>query len=188
MSLAAMRYKSFVWPHNPQVYSIEFQRKMAVNKVPFGRFYLQDLGMTRRVMRGTGEFVGAGAYERMKELGSLFYENTPGVLFHPVWQTTSAYFVGLSVEQEPREDYVRYSFEFWECFADYQETGTLVTREETAGQGTAAGQARYHTVVRGDTLWALAGQYGVSLEELIALNPQIGNPNRIYPGQKVRVA
>ena len=69
MSLAAMRYKSFVWPHNPQVYSIEFQRKMAVNKVPFGRFYLQDLGMTRRVMRGTGEFVGAGAYERMKELG-----------------------------------------------------------------------------------------------------------------------
>ena len=52
MRLAPMRYKTFVWPHNPRVYSIEYKRKMAVNKVPFGRYYLQDLGITRRVMRG----------------------------------------------------------------------------------------------------------------------------------------
>ena len=31
------------------------------------------------------------------------------------WQTASAYFVELRLEQEPRPDYVRYSFAFWEA-------------------------------------------------------------------------
>ena len=33
---------------------------------------------------------------------------------HPLWQTANAYFVSLRLEQEPRPDYVRYSFAFWE--------------------------------------------------------------------------
>jgi spore coat assembly protein SafA len=43
-------------------------------------------------------------------------------------------------------------------------------------------------VVRGDTLWALARRYGVALERIIALNPDIRNPNLIYPGQRVRIS
>ena len=61
--LTPMRYKDFVWPHNPAVYSITYERQVAVHKVPFGRYCLQDLGLTRRVMRGQGEFVGQGAYD-----------------------------------------------------------------------------------------------------------------------------
>ena len=37
------------------------------------------------------------------------------------------------------------------------------------------------------TAAAIAGKYGVSLTELINLNPQIKNPNRILVGEKVRV-
>ena len=40
-------------------------------------------------------------------------------------------------------------------------------------------------MVQGDTLWGIAGRYGVTLSALIAANPQIKNPNLIYPGQKV---
>ena len=40
MRLSAMRYKTFVWPHNPRTYAIEYQRTMAVNKVPYGRYQL----------------------------------------------------------------------------------------------------------------------------------------------------
>ena len=29
MTLTPMRFKSFVWPHNPRVYSIDYERKMA---------------------------------------------------------------------------------------------------------------------------------------------------------------
>jgi hypothetical protein len=193
MNLTPMRYKTFVWPHNPKVYEIEYKRKMAVNKVPFGRYYLQDLGITRRVMKGEGEFVGEGAYDQFKELAALFYENSPGVLIHPLWQTANAYFVGLSLAQEPRADYVKYSFEFWECYDLYATEGTTVTVSGTsasAGTSTAQsedGSAVWHTVVKGETLWGLSQQYGTTVSALLALNPDISNPNRIYVGQKVKV-
>ena len=52
MNLSPMRFKSFIWPHNPKTYTITFERQMAVHKIPFGRHYLQSLGQTRRVLRG----------------------------------------------------------------------------------------------------------------------------------------
>ena len=64
--------------------------------------------------------------------------------------------------------------------------GSAGQEEPGAAQGT--GQAVYHRVARGETLWALAGRYGVSLAELVALNPQIKNPNLIRVGEEVRVA
>lgn len=47
--------------------------------------------------------------------------------------------------------------------------------------------AASHTVQRGDTLSGIAQQYGVSLQSLISANPQISNPNLIYPGQTVQI-
>ena len=40
---------------------------------------------------------------------------------------------------------------------------------------------------KGDTLWGIARRYGVELAALIRANPQIKNPNLIYPGGTVRV-
>ena len=40
-----------------------------------------------------------------------------------------------------------------------------------------------HTVVPGDTMWKLAVQYQVGTSEIIQANPQVSNPDRIYPGQ-----
>ena len=68
MNLSPMRFKNFVWPHNPRTYTITFEREMALHKIPFGRHYLQSLGQTRRVLRGEGEFAGAGAYETFQQL------------------------------------------------------------------------------------------------------------------------
>ena len=191
-----MTFKTFVWPHNPRVYTITYERKMAVYKVPFGRHFLQSLGQTRRVFKGEGEFVGEGAYDKFKELATVFYEETPGVLVHPIWVATTAWFVGLEVEQEPRSDYVRYSFEFWEVDPSVSsqmerqvaENSGGDSQSGTIGGGTAGtGQEQHHTVVQGDTLWAIANTYGVSLESLLAWNSQIRNPNLITIGQKVQV-
>ncbi len=44
-----------------------------------------------------------------------------------------------------------------------------------------------HTVVRGDTMWKIASTYQVGTGELIAANPQIADPNLIYPGQVLTV-
>ncbi len=40
-----------------------------------------------------------------------------------------------------------------------------------------------HKVVSGDTMWKLAVQYQVGTSEIIQANPQVTNPDLIYPGQ-----
>ncbi len=40
-----------------------------------------------------------------------------------------------------------------------------------------------YTVQRGDTLFLLAQRFGVSLSALIQANPQLADPNLIFPGQ-----
>lgn len=188
MILSPMRFKSFVWPHNPRVYSITYERKLAVQKIPFGKYHLQGLGQTRRVLRGEGEFAGERAYDTFKSLASVFYEESPGVLFHPVWMTTTAWFAGLELRQAPRRDYVAYSFEFWEVVDGAGDTKLTALPEREAGEGGAAESGgRWHTVERGDTLWELARRYGVELSQVVRLNPSIRNPNLIYIGQKVRL-
>ena len=190
--LSPMRYKNYIWPHNPRVYSIDYGKTLVAHKIPYGLYRLQNLGRTNRIMAGEGEFVGENAYSQFGMLANVFYEDTPGLLVHPLWQVSNAYFVSLRLEQEPRPDYVRYSFVFWE---DYSQTGDLVLRvtgstggTEGGTQSTAASSApQYHRVVKGDTLWALAKTYGLTLSELIALNPQIKNPNLVYVGDEVRV-
>ncbi len=44
-----------------------------------------------------------------------------------------------------------------------------------------------YTVQPGDSMWSIANKFGVSLDALIAANPQIPNPSLIFPGQIVCV-
>lgn len=44
---------------------------------------------------------------------------------------------------------------------------------------------RSHIVARGDTLSAIARSAGLSLAEVIAANPQVRNPDRIFPGDRI---
>lgn len=191
MELTPMRYKDYAWPHNPETYSIAWRRKMAVHKVPFGQTYLQDLGMAYRVMRGEGVFAGTGAYGQFRELAAVFDQNGPGLLVHPVWQTASAYFVALELAEEPLPDYVRYSFEFWEDSGGTAGRLTAVAAESgeagTSPDTASTAEQTVYTVKRGDTLWAIARRYNVALTALIRANPQIKNPNLIYPGDRVKM-
>ena len=185
MNLAPMRYKDYVWPHNPETYTIRFQRRVAVAKVPFGRYGMQDLGLSYRVMEGEGVFAGKGAYDEFKKLASVFYQGGAGLLIHPVWQASQAYFVSLELAQQPLENYVRYRFAFWETSPL---DASLIRVDEAGGSGRSAkgttGGA-VHTVHRGDTLWGIANARGVTLAALLKANPQIRNPNLIAVGERV---
>ena len=46
-----------------------------------------------------------------------------------------------------------------------------------------AAAATNHTVAAGDSMWKIAVKYQVGLSEIKAANPQISNPDLIYPGQ-----
>lgn len=194
MRLTPMRYKNFTWPHNPEIYSVEYRRQVAAHKVPFGRCVLQDLGCTYRVLRGEGVFAGENAYRQFRELAEVFQEGGPGLLVHPVWQSERVYFVELRVEERPLPDYVRYSFTFWEDWSGYSggltESNDGGTASWTGGwteADTEEAAGTLYTVRKGDALWGIAKQYDVTLASLIAANPQIKNPNLIYPGDRVRL-
>ncbi len=52
---------------------------------------------------------------------------------------------------------------------------------------TTSASALSHTVVRGDTMWKLAVKYQVGTSEIISANPQVQNPDLIYPGQVLTI-
>lgn len=192
MLLTPMRFKNFTWPHNPEMYTVEHRRRIAVHEVPFGGCVMQELGGAYRILKGEGVFAGRDAYERFKELTEVFREEGPGLLVHPVWRTERAYFTSLEAVEEPRPDFVRYRFEFWEDWNGYDSGLKTVAADSGGGTGgpragSSAQSAKTHTVRKGDTLWGIARQYGVELTALIRANPQIKNANLIYPGEAVSV-
>ncbi len=44
-----------------------------------------------------------------------------------------------------------------------------------------------HVVSEGETLWLIAGWYKVSLKSLELANPQIDNPELIYPHERINI-
>ena len=47
--------------------------------------------------------------------------------------------------------------------------------------------ATTHTVVEGDSMWKIAVKYEMGLSEIREANPQISNPNLIYPGDILNI-
>lgn len=173
MELSAMRYKNYVWPHNPRVYEMSFRSRISEHGYPGGTYALQYMGRGCRVFRGEGEFCGEGAYDEFTKLANTFYDPAPGLLIHPLWQPTMVYLVSLRCRETPKADFVSYAFEFWECPPDEQPEIT-----SSAAVYTAAG---------GETLSRIAAVYGESTESLIAANPDLRNPSRIEAGTKITI-
>lgn len=44
-----------------------------------------------------------------------------------------------------------------------------------------------HTVASGESMWKIAVKYQVGLSELVNANPNISDPELIYPGQKITI-
>lgn len=187
--LAPLKYKTYTWPHNPETYRISFEKDVAVYSYPYSNISeLDDLGKKPREVNGTGEFAGEGAYEEFKKLASIFYDRGPGTLIHPIWQIQSAIFTKLELEQEPTPDYVKYSFSFMEGPSEEMLSmiGKQIKAKPNAEKKSNVSPKNY-TVKKGDTMWAIAKRNNMSLKELVNKNPQIKNPNLIYPGNKINL-
>ncbi len=62
---------------------------------------------------------------------------------------------------------------------------SIVTVAAALMMGVSA--ATSHTVVSGDSMWKIAVKYQIGLSEIKAANPQIANPDLIYPGQILNI-
>lgn len=62
----------------------------------------------------------------------------------------------------------------------------LVGVAATTGSAAAhPGAQNYHTVQQGETLASIAQMYGVTVANIMQVNPQIHNPNVIYAGMTI---
>jgi len=166
------------------------EKKMALAKIPYGAALAENLGASVKVFRGEGEFAGEGAYAEFLKLAELFEEDTPGILIHPLFTLPSAYFVSLTLLQKPLPNFVAYSFEFWDSSAlSAAGGGALSSRGENPVTVVQRAETTpvYRTVRQGETLWSISALTGVSPEEIVALNPQIKNPNLIPAGTRLRI-
>lgn len=192
MDLAPLKYKNYTWPHNPRTYIMDYEKNIATHEYPYSNLNdVEDTGTKPRTVQGEGEFVGEGAYEEFKKLASIFYSKGPGKLIHPIWDIQEAIFKSLRVEQEPTPNYVKYSFTFIEdskkTIIKEVKTPTKSSSKLSESVKEKAKVSKTYTVKKNDTLGAIAKRNKVKLSDLIKRNPQIKNPNLIYPGQKVKL-
>jgi LysM repeat protein len=66
-------------------------------------------------------------------------------------------------------------------------TTTTPTPTPTTSTPTPSGETTTYVAQAGDTLTRIAERFGTTVQAILAVNPQITNPNLIYVGQVIRV-
>lgn len=106
-----LSYKTFVWPRNPHTYKEEYIREPQYYTED-KETYFDGMGDMKRIITGSGAFFGDDAFAQFQKLAALFEDAEPGNLEHPIWGIRYCYFTGLELTQEPKDNYVSYTFEF----------------------------------------------------------------------------
>ena len=112
-----LKFKSYTWPNNPRTYREVLSRE-PLYVTQDGVTSYKGISSTHRIITGSGVFYGTNAYDDFKELMELAEDNSPGSLVHPLWGTRYCYLTKLELNQEPKENFVSYSFEFTQAKAD----------------------------------------------------------------------
>lgn len=55
------------------------------------------------------------------------------------------------------------------------------------GQGSSWSHEKDYEIKKGDTLWDISQEYGLKVEDILEINPQIENPDLIFPEQIVKI-
>lgn len=163
-SLPLMKFKTFVWPNNPK--AIEVMHKTAGGEDSGG-----EKERILRIVRGEGEFFGHSAVKSYMTLAGLMHDKTPGGLYLPGIGFLEAVLCRISLIGEPGPCAVRYGFEF----------------QEAAKAFVGETDKKYYEAEVDTSLWEIANAFGVKVERLAELNPQIKNPSFVKAGSKVRV-
>lgn len=111
--MAAMQFRNFVWPNNPETLQITFHRETEVEPHN-GAWTVSNIARMARVFSGEGIFFGANAYSTFSTLAALFYDGLAGTLKLPNWSNATALLTDLTVIEMPAENCLRYRFSFLE--------------------------------------------------------------------------
>lgn len=105
-------FRSFTWPQNPEILRYSYSREPVYTKNAMGNVVFSGMGGGKLTITGSGVFLGSTAYADFRKLTALFEDGLCGTLKDPTWGEFNAYLTALELTQQPRSDYVAYSFTF----------------------------------------------------------------------------
>ncbi len=170
MKLLPMRFMGFEWHHNPREITFECKKTVNENLVPMSNSEIQETGRKNMLIKGVGELYGSDCLEQFDALLTLFKKGGTGVLSVENLEPVFAVFESVKLLGTPKEDVLTYSFVFREVMAE---------KEKAA--------PRRHKVENGENLWDISYKYGVVIDELVRLNPQIKRPDIVTEGEEIRL-
>lgn len=169
--MIALRYKSYIWKRNPDTLKLERAQNLKQLTLPFAGQVVQDLGTKKRVISGTGRFLGENALKQFQELADVCAEEGGGALYLPGMEPLLVRPLSLEMKGQVEEHAVSYAFSFLED-------------EKALPQSTVLLQKEY-VCKGGESLWDVADQFQIAIEELIRKNTWVKYINQLPKGKKV---
>ena len=170
MKLIPMRFMGYEWRHNPREITFECGKSVSECLVPNGSSAIQDTGRKNMLVKGVGELYGSDCVKQFESLYALFKRGGAGVLAIENTEPFFAVFESIKLIGTPREDVLTYGFVFREVM-DEKDSGAPVT----------------HIASNGEDLWDISYRYGLVIDELVRLNPQIKRPDEVADGEVIRL-
>jgi hypothetical protein len=168
MSLSTMRFKGVQWHHNPREITFDADAFVSEYGSPDGEAYIQSTGRKNMKIRGRGTLYGANCLEQFVKLYRLFREGGSGVLSVEGIGSLHAVFESLSVTGKPKPDMLEYAFVFREVMAEKRR-----------------GRPAEVTAANGENLWDISYRFGIAVETLLELNPDVKRPDILQEGQVI---
>ena len=170
MKREPMRFCGVSWPHNPRVLRFSAEKTLVEQQSPGSGTILQETGRRALRVEGEGELYGENCVAQFGELLTLFRTRGAGVLSVAGLKPFYAVFEELRLLAEPKPDVLTYRFVFREA-AELSEED----KPET------------HVIGNGESLWDVSYLYGIGIDRLVELNPQVRRPDEVAAGEEVRL-
>ncbi len=171
MKLCPMRFAGYTWHHNPKSLKVTNGKKVVVLSVPYGTDVLLDFGEKPLTISGVGELYGEDCLEQYEKLRQVYEMGKCDVLCLPHLEPMYACFDSLALQAQPSANVLTYSFSF-----------TQVKKRQSVCNCVETVKAK-----QGESLWDISHLYGVPVNTLVAINPQIMFINDLTQGEVVRL-
>lgn len=173
MKNAPMRFAGMSFHHNPHKLSIENEHHIRSIYSPTA--VPDSLYLNRKpcVISGEGELYGADCVEQYLRLERLCRAHQRGKLMLPRMPAMYAYLRELRLLSEPQENILTFRFAFTEA-------------RSPRLHGSC--ELCYNTESDGETLWDIGYRYGIPIERLVSLNPQIPHIDELRRGERVKLS
>lgn len=172
MRNSLMRFDGVFLSHDPKTLKISVQNDVNTQRLLTGLSLTLDTLEGVRAISGTGELFGERCTEDFKKLKDAYTKRRAAVLAVPYMGASRAVLSKLEFTGGSKAGFMGVEFRF----------------ELVHGASHAAiKRAPVHIAEEGEDMWDIAYREGVSIEELVRLNPHIRYINELDEGERVKL-